>query len=125
MSLSSVFQELIGDLLDFREIPGFSESVKGRGRCLPSTGGQSSESSYTTYERILEPHTAILIYTDGLTDCQNAEGTSFGERQLHKILVDCANHQIKSTYGRLETTILEFMGKNQTDDITFVVLYVE
>ncbi len=87
--------------------------------------GQSSESSYTTYERILEPHTAILIYTDGLTDCQNAEGTSFGERQLHKILVDCANHQIKSTYGRLETTILEFMGKNQPDDITFVVLYVE
>ncbi len=72
-------------------------------------------------ERELAPGDAILLYTDGVTEAQNAEGEEFGEERL---LEAARQHRELSLPGMLETVTDQarrFSPHEQGDDITLIV----
>jgi serine phosphatase RsbU (regulator of sigma subunit)/DNA-binding NarL/FixJ family response regulator len=72
----------------------------------------------------LNPADVLLLYTDGVTDAQNPEGTAFGAQRLIKVA------QQRATAGsaaKIQATILRALERftgdaAQQDDITLVVL---
>jgi sigma-B regulation protein RsbU (phosphoserine phosphatase) len=74
----------------------------------------------------LEPGEALLIYTDGVTDAQGAEGTMFGVERL----LSAAEKQRGASATEVQDSILEaireFVGDaDPFDDITLMVLLRE
>ncbi|HKH25811.1 MAG TPA: GAF domain-containing SpoIIE family protein phosphatase, partial [Acidimicrobiia bacterium] len=99
---------------------GEVETVACRGRVL---GPFPDLASVDRVER-LDPGDALLLYTDGVTDARNADGSFFGEERLRKTLEGCAGSSaddiVKAIVGKLN----EFHGGQPRDDIAFVVVRV-
>jgi len=84
------------------------------------------------------PSDVLVLYTDGVTDAQNAQGVFFGEERLLEVIrADMgmqANQNLPTGQGfsaqsvqkTLKTEIQGFMsGAPQFDDITLMVLVRE
>lgn len=87
--------------------------------------GVRKRESYDNFQFPLEPGARILLYTDGLTEAENASGEPFGDRALPAFL---ARHQSMSAAAfsqSLQEEVLKWsqlMGHKPADDITFVVV---
>jgi len=65
----------------------------------------------------------LVIYSDGLTDAQNQKDEMFGEERLLDLIAQGAPSGSRILEQKLLKAIEEFtQGKQQTDDITFVVV---
>jgi serine phosphatase RsbU (regulator of sigma subunit) len=65
----------------------------------------------------------LLIYSDGLTDAQNAEEEMFGEDRLLKLIREQAPSGSHALQEELLRAVADFtQGMPQMDDITFVVV---
>jgi len=68
----------------------------------------------------LEPSDRFLLYTDGVTETENAAGEAFGDRQLERVV---RNNRLQPAY-ELSRQVLSELQKwrptavNQQDDIT-------
>jgi sigma-B regulation protein RsbU (phosphoserine phosphatase) len=68
----------------------------------------------------------FLLYTDGVTEPENAAGEAFGDRQLEHVVRD---HRVQ-TASELSRQLLSELGTwrthsvNQQDDITLIVVDV-
>ncbi len=66
---------------------------------------------------------SLLVYTDGLTETQNTEGEFFGIENLKSTLCGVLFRDPAELKSYILDTLIEFRGsKNQTDDITMVVI---
>lgn len=62
----------------------------------------------------------LYMYSDGLTEAQNAEGEDFGEERLLHILASTAS---ADRFGRLKTTVNDFLGGAAAhDDVSLVAV---
>ena len=56
---------------------------------------------------ILSPGDVLVLYTDGITECENPAGAHYGEERLRDVILDCLrrplDHVIKEIRGRLES----------------------
>ena len=77
---------------------------------------------YKSSKIFLKPENSILIYTDGVTEAQNAKEEFYGEERLINIL----NNEIQdpqNTINSIKADIKEFSdGASQFDDITMLCL---
>lgn len=72
----------------------------------------------------LEPGSTLLLYTDGLTDCRDPEGTPFGLDRIKETLAGSKGLTAQDVCDRLFNTLMEFQdGSPQDDDVTLVAVH--
>ena len=70
----------------------------------------------------INPRDFILLYTDGITDAQDAAGTFFGRERLLKIIQDCVGRSASLVQDSLMEAVAAFAGgAPQFDDMTLLI----
>ncbi len=73
----------------------------------------------------LAPGDRIVLYTDGVTEAHDGEGTEFGDSRLLEVLRDCQDADSQIAQEKIFSTVEQFCGGNWEDDATLIVLSVE
>ena len=95
------------------------ELVKGGGVPI----GMMPEMSYQTESIQLQPGDRLFLYSDGVTECENAEGEQFGEERLISELKQGFNEELQKLTDRIESAITRWNGAGSfEDDVTYLVL---
>jgi serine phosphatase RsbU (regulator of sigma subunit) len=69
----------------------------------------------------LSPGSTLLLYTDGLTDCRNRQGESFGVDRIKTTLSGLSALNAQQVCDHLLETLITYQGgSNQDDDVTLV-----
>ena len=82
------------------------------------------EWKYTAQEMLVQPQTTIFLYTDGLTEAENASHGQFGEQRMLEVarqaLAD-GRHNPDDLLGRMQDAVHQFVdGAEQSDDLTML-----
>ena len=84
--------------------------------------GILAEMDFTEQEIKLQPDDAVFLYTDGLTEAENAAHEQFGEERM-----EAALHGRKAAISHLENIkeqVAEFVGEApQSDDLTLLFIH--
>lgn len=72
-------------------------------------------------EAQLDVADTLVLYTDGVTEAESAKGEEFGEFRLIETLRAQRHLPVASLLKTIVTTVQEFSGREQADDITLVV----
>jgi serine phosphatase RsbU (regulator of sigma subunit) len=71
----------------------------------------------------LAPGDKLVIYSDGVTEAQNAAGEFFGKKRLREVVVAYAARACTALHEAIQEAVTAFTeGAAQSDDITVVVL---
>jgi serine phosphatase RsbU (regulator of sigma subunit)/pSer/pThr/pTyr-binding forkhead associated (FHA) protein len=93
---------------------------------LDATGvpvGLLQPADFALEERLLSHGDKIVIYTDGVTEAQNAAGEFFGKRRLHELVALQAAADCAGIHNAIQDAVAAFTeGAPQSDDVTLVVL---
>jgi len=95
---------------------------------LSKTGmplGIKEDASWEAHSHQIVHASMLVLYTDGITEAQNASGEFFDEERLINFIRDSGWASAQLVLGRLHGTVNEFIGDapgGQQDDITLVVL---
>ena len=93
---------------------------------LEATGvpvGLLEGSKYELAGRQLSPGEKIVIYTDGVTEAQDARGAFFGRKRLFDLVRAHAAASSTGLHDAIQGAVSDFTeGAPQSDDITLVVL---
>jgi sigma-B regulation protein RsbU (phosphoserine phosphatase) len=93
---------------------------------LGATGvpvGLLEGSRYELAGRQLSPGEKVVIYTDGVTEAQDARGAFFGRKRLFDLVRAQAGASSSELHDAIQGAVREFTeGAPQSDDITLVVL---
>jgi serine phosphatase RsbU (regulator of sigma subunit) len=85
--------------------------------------GILEETDYETLSLELESGDIILLYTDGITECENGSGEMFGEERLKALLYSNADSGVDFIKTAICEAVDSFRGDvPMRDDMTFVVL---
>ncbi len=80
------------------------------------------EEGYTQCEVPLHPGDLIVIYTDGVTEAQRADGDQFGEERLAELATALAGRPVAEVTAEVLAAMDAFVGEApQQDDITLIV----
>ena len=97
-------------------------------RTLPHTTGQA----IGMFEQLLldensvslPPGGTLLVFTDGLTDCRDPQGQSFGYARVQSALARLAGQSGQQVCDALRQTLAEYQsGASQDDDVTLVAIH--
>lgn len=106
-------------------LAGSSEKIgllKSRGIFI----GGRPKLSYALQTRKLGPGDIVLFYTDGLTEAKNSRGEQFGVERAAEVLKEYRYCEVPALIDCLTMRLMQFIGdREQSDDITFVVLKAE
>jgi sigma-B regulation protein RsbU (phosphoserine phosphatase) len=93
---------------------------------LDATGmpvGMMEDATFPVSEQRLTPGDKIVIYSDGVTEAQNAEGRFFGRKRLREVVDANAAADCAAIHDAIQEAVVAFTaGAAQSDDITVVVL---
>jgi serine phosphatase RsbU (regulator of sigma subunit) len=93
---------------------------------LGATGmpvGLMETAEFGVAEEWLAPGDKIVIYTDGVTEAQNAAGEFFGKKRLREVVTARAGDSCQGVHEAIQAAVTAFTeGAPQSDDITLVVL---
>jgi serine phosphatase RsbU (regulator of sigma subunit) len=71
----------------------------------------------------LAPGDLVVLYSDGVTEAENAEQEFYGEERLAEVLKSCANLSAEEVLERMLKSVHEFVGSYpQADDVTALVV---
>ncbi len=78
---------------------------------------------FAVAEERMEPGDKLVIYTDGVTEAQNADGEFFGRKRLRETVAPHAAAGCAAVHAALQQAVTAFTeGTPQSDDITVLVL---
>jgi sigma-B regulation protein RsbU (phosphoserine phosphatase) len=78
---------------------------------------------FTVAEQHLAAGDKLVIYSDGVTEAQNAAGEFFGKKRLREVVVAYAAGTCTALHEAIQEAVAAFTeGAAQSDDITVVVL---
>lgn len=83
--------------------------------------GLSSRWECTTQTVALLPKDVLVIYTDGVTEANDAEGNEFGEERLRQVVRANFAANPPELLQAIESAVQEFSVGEQFDDLTLVV----
>ena len=86
-------------------------------------GAAEAPATYKVGSRPIEPGDVLVWYTDGVTECTNAEGAPFGDRRFQRALVGAADTDagVDAMRDAIIRQIAAFHGGHPpADDITLV-----
>jgi phosphoserine phosphatase RsbU/P len=109
-------------LLCWRNTKGEMEHIESNGMLF----GVKPDSEYPVCSVPVEPSDRILLYTDGVTETENAAGEAFGDRQLERVV---QNNRLQPASELSRQVLFELQrwrpaAVNQQDDITLIVVDV-
>lgn len=85
--------------------------------------GLLEEAAFEVAQEQLEPGSKVVIYTDGVTEAQNAEAEFFGRQRLRDVLEASASADCATIHDAVQQAVAAFTaGTPQGDDITVMVL---
>ncbi len=71
----------------------------------------------------LIPGSKLVIYSDGVTEAQNAGGRFFGRRRLRDVILDHARESCQDLHDAIRSALAEFTGNApQSDDVTLLTI---
>jgi sigma-B regulation protein RsbU (phosphoserine phosphatase) len=109
-------------LLCWRHARGEMQRIESNGPLF----GIEPDSEYPVCSVPVEPSDHFLLYTDGVTETENAAGEAFGDRQLERVV---RNNRLQPA-SELSRQVLSELQRwrpaavNQQDDITLIVVDV-
>jgi phosphoserine phosphatase RsbU/P len=109
-------------LLCWRNTKGEMQRIESNGLLF----GVEPDSEYPVCTVLLEPSDRLLLYTDGVTETENAAGEEFGDQQLEQVV---RNNRLQPA-SELSRQVLSELQRwrpaamNQQDDITLIVVDV-
>ena len=81
--------------------------------------GMLPDRTYTEQEYTLAPQDVIFVYTDGVTEAENADGEFFGDDRLVEVLNTCKESSCEKMVQSVREAIGDYvMEEPQHDDIT-------
>ncbi len=82
---------------------------------------------YPVFAMQILPGDRFLLYTDGVTESENAAGDSFGGKKLEQVVRESRAHSASGLSDRLLAEIGEWqtVSRPQQDDITLIVIDAE
>jgi serine phosphatase RsbU (regulator of sigma subunit) len=93
---------------------------------LEATGmpvGLIEDAEYEVADTRLTPGDKLLIYTDGVTEAQDAGGAFFGVKRLHALAAAHGASSAETVHDAVQMAVRDFtQGAAQSDDITLLVL---
>ena len=109
-------------LLHWQDRDGTLSRIESNGLLF----GVTADGEYPVCEIPIVAGDRFLLYTDGLTEPENASGVAFGDARLGEILRDNRNAPATDLCNRLlqEVRLWQPASLQQQDDITLVVLDV-
>ncbi len=73
---------------------------------------------------MLEPNSTLVLFTDGLTDCRDPNGVSFGLERVNTTLSGLVGLSAQQVCDRLFDALMEYQnGVKQDDDVTLVAIH--
>lgn len=103
-----------------------SHSNGGVIHALTPTGmpiGIDEDSTWTQASIQIEPGDVLILYTDGIPDTQDEEGSFFKERRLIEVIQEHLDAPAQEIQSAILNAVQDFAGGNsQFDDITLLVL---
>ena len=109
-------------LLCWRNASGNLQRIESNGLLF----GINPDSDYPVCTVPLEPYDRLLLYTDGVTETENAAGEAFGDRQLERVV---GENRLQPA-AELSRLLLSELRKwqpaavSQQDDITLIIVDV-
>lgn len=99
-----------------------ARQLEGRGSVL----GIRDDPKLETCEVLLEPGDSVVIFTDGINECRNAEGKELGPEELESLLTSVvAQGPSRNMAEQIVQELESFTGPGGfEDDVTLVVLSV-
>jgi sigma-B regulation protein RsbU (phosphoserine phosphatase) len=99
---------------------------RGEVECLRPGGlpvGMFPEVGYESQQLRLDPGDRLILYSDGVTECQSSQGEIFGEERLRAVATDSARHTSPGLTDTLGVSLREWRGTSDfEDDISVLVL---
>ncbi len=80
---------------------------------------------FVAQETMIDSGSTLFLYTDGLTEAENAEHALFGEQRMYDVYAESiAQHDNPTALiGRMEQAVRSFAnGTDQSDDLTMIAL---
>ena len=95
------------------------EPVEGGGVPI----GMMPDMDYTSCTLQFQPGDRLFLYSDGVTECENADGEQFGEARLLQCLQDTLNDDLKSVIDQVEKNVRDWSELDRfDDDVTYLLL---
>jgi PAS domain S-box-containing protein len=93
---------------------------------LSATGmaiGAMEDAEYTAGTAVLEPGDVMVLYTDGITEAENAAQELYGEDRLRETIAAMRSRSAEEIMSAILESVLAFSGSTpQSDDITLLVV---
>jgi sigma-B regulation protein RsbU (phosphoserine phosphatase) len=93
---------------------------------LPATGmaiGAVADAEYTSESVVLEKGDVLVLYTDGVTEAENAAQEMFGEERLRLTIASVRTHTAAEIMAAILDAVRTFTGNTpQSDDLTLMVV---
>lgn len=75
---------------------------------------------------LLNKNDVLVLYTDGITETENADEELFGEERLTEVIQKSADLSAGEICEQIENSLVEFSGtKQRSDDLTIVVIKIK
>ncbi|MEP6743158.1 MAG: GAF domain-containing SpoIIE family protein phosphatase [bacterium] len=85
--------------------------------------GMFKDTRYHEYYQIIEPGELLVLYTDGVTEAQNAKGEEYGRDRLARAVKANRKLNARDLITAVYKEVNEWTdGKGATDDVTFFVI---
>jgi serine phosphatase RsbU (regulator of sigma subunit)/pSer/pThr/pTyr-binding forkhead associated (FHA) protein len=93
---------------------------------LEATGmpvGLLETAEFAVEDILLKPADKLVVYTDGVTEAQNAAGEFFGKKRLRETVAAHSAESCQAVHDWIQGAVSAFtQGAEQSDDITLLVL---
>ena len=90
--------------------------------------GVMGDMEFSEQHTVIQPHTTIFMYTDGLTEAEDVDFSQFGDKRMRKVaqqMVAEGNEwqQPGALVKKMENTVTAFVGRaEQSDDLTMLAV---
>ena len=106
--------------------PALVQRLDGQVEPVPGGGlpvGVFEQAAYDSTEVTLQQGDQLIIFSDGLTECENPEGEQFGPERLNQHLSSLRGHSPEYVLENLRTTLTQYQGQDRfNDDLSIMII---